>query len=145
VRKNRLQTSLNLALGSAVASIGLTIPTVAIVCFFSDMKINLGIDAKSTVLLLMSLFVISISFNTNKTNIQQGIVLLVLFATYLFTTVVPYTVDYINLTYQTYFRKKFIMMYVCLLFSWSCHTFAHMETKIIAHRGAWQEFDLPQN
>jgi len=89
VRKNRLQTSLNLALGSAVASIGLTIPTVAILCFFSGMKINLGIDAKSTVLLLMSLFVISISFNTNKTNIQQGIVLLVLFATYLFTTVVP--------------------------------------------------------
>lgn len=89
VRKNRLQTSLNLALGSAVASIGLTIPSVAIVCFFTGMKINLGIDAKSTVLLLMSLFVISISFNTNKTNIQQGIVLLVLFATYLFTTVVP--------------------------------------------------------
>lgn len=89
VRKDRLQTSLNLALGSAIASIGLTIPAVAIVCYFTGMKINLGIDAKSTVLLLMSLFVISISFNTNKTNIQQGIVLLVLFATYLFTTIVP--------------------------------------------------------
>src|SRR5690606_1518416 len=84
VRKNRLQTSLNLALGSAIASIGLTIPSVAIVCVITGMKINLGIDAKSTVLMLMSIFIISISFNTNKTNVQQGIVLLVLFATYLF-------------------------------------------------------------
>lgn len=89
VRKDRLQTSLNLALGSALASIGLTIPAVAIVCMITGMKINLGIDGKSTVLLIMSLFIISISFNTNKTNIQQGIVLLVLFATYLFTTIVP--------------------------------------------------------
>lgn len=89
VRKNRLQTSLNLALGSAIASIGLTIPSVAIVCVLTGMEINLGIDEKSTVLLLMSIFVISVSFNTNKTNIQQGIVLLVLFATYLFTTIVP--------------------------------------------------------
>lgn len=37
------------------------------------------------------------------------------------------------------------MRYVFLLFLWSCHTFAQMETKIIAHRGAWKEFDLPQN
>lgn len=89
VRQDRLQTSLNLALGSALASIGLTIPAVAIVCFMTDMQINLGIDGKSTILLLISLFIISISFNTNKTNIQQGIVLLVIFATYLFTTIVP--------------------------------------------------------
>lgn len=89
VRKNRLQTSLNLALGSALASIGLTIPAVAILCVFTGMEITLGIDIKSMLLLMLSLFIISISFNTNKTNIQQGIVLLVLFATYLFTTVVP--------------------------------------------------------
>lgn len=89
VRKDRLQTSLNLALGSALASIGLTIPAVAIVCFFTGMTINLGIDGKSSLLMLLALFIISISFNTNKTNIQQGIVLLVIFATYLFTTIVP--------------------------------------------------------
>lgn len=89
VRKNRLQTSLNLALGSALASIGLTIPVVAILCVFTGMEITLGINIKSMLLLMLSLFIISISFNTNKTNIQQGIVLLVLFATYLFTTVVP--------------------------------------------------------
>lgn len=89
VRQDRLQTSLNLALGSALASIGLTIPAVAIVCMFTGMKINLGIDEKSSLLMIVALFIISISFNTNKTNIQQGIVLLVIFATYLFTTVVP--------------------------------------------------------
>ncbi|UYW01506.1 ionic transporter y4hA [Flavobacterium agricola] len=88
-RMDRIQTSLNLALGSALASIGLTIPAVAIVCYFSDMKVTLGIDAKSTVLLILSLFVVSLSLNSGKTNIQKGVVLLVIFAAYLFLTVVP--------------------------------------------------------
>ncbi|MDR6568969.1 Ca2+:H+ antiporter [Chitinophaga ginsengisegetis] len=87
--QNRLQTSLNLALGSALASIGLTIPAVAIVAHTLDFRITLGIDAKSTLLLILSLFTISISFNAGKTNILQGIVLLVILATYLFITVVP--------------------------------------------------------
>lgn len=88
-RKNRLQTSLNLALGSALASIGLTIPAVAIVGYITGFTITLGIDTKSTLLLLLSLFTISISFNAGRTNILQGIVLLVILATYLFTTIVP--------------------------------------------------------
>lgn len=88
-RKNRLQTSLNLALGSALASIGLTIPAVAIVGYFTGFTITLGIDTKSTVLLILSLFTISISFGAGRTNILQGVVLLVILATYLFTTVVP--------------------------------------------------------
>ena len=86
---DRIQTSLNLALGSALASIGLTIPAVAIVCYFTGMQVSLGIDAKSTVLLVLSLFIVSQSLNSGKTNIQKGIVLLVIFATYLFLTVVP--------------------------------------------------------
>ena len=87
--KNRLQTSLNLALGSALASIGLTIPAVAIVCYFTGMTVTLGIDAKSTLLLILSLFTVYSSLHAGKTNILQGIVLLVIFATYLFTTIVP--------------------------------------------------------
>ncbi|MDF2189111.1 ionic transporter y4hA [Paraflavitalea sp. CAU 1676] len=87
--RNRLQTSLNLALGSALASIGLTIPAVAIVSYFTGYTITLGIDAKSTLLLGLSLFTITISFSAGKTNILQGIVLLVIGATYLFTTIVP--------------------------------------------------------
>lgn len=88
-RRNRLQTSLNLALGSALASIGLTIPAVAIVGYFTGFTITLGIDTKSTLLLILSLFTISISFGAGRTNILQGIVLLVILATYLFTTIVP--------------------------------------------------------
>lgn len=88
-RKNRLQTSLNLALGSALASIGLTIPAVAIVSIYAELPVTLGIDAKSTLLLVLSLFSVSLSFNTGRTTIMQGVVLLVLFAVYIFTIIVP--------------------------------------------------------
>jgi Ca2+:H+ antiporter len=88
-RKNRLQTSMNLALGSALASTGLTIPAVAIFSLLTDTKVLLGIDTKSTVLLILSIFTVMLSLVTGRTNILYGIVLLVIFATYLFTTVVP--------------------------------------------------------
>ena len=88
-RKNRLQASLNLALGSALASIGLTIPAVAIVSLIGGYTINLGIDTKSTVLVLLSLITIMLSFGTGRTNVLQGVVLLVIFAVYLFTTIIP--------------------------------------------------------
>lgn len=89
VKADRLQTSLNLALGSALASIGLTIPAVAAVSIIFGMPITLGIDMSSTVLLLLSMITIMFSLATGKTNVQQGIVLLVIFASYLFYTVVP--------------------------------------------------------
>lgn len=88
-RNNRLQTSLNLALGSALASIGLTIPAVGLVSIFTGMTVTLGIDGKSTVLLMLSLFTVMLSFGHGRTNVLQGIVLLVIFAVYLFTTIVP--------------------------------------------------------
>ena len=88
-RKNRLQTSLNLALGSALASIGLTIPAVALVSVVGGFPVTLGIDTKSTLLLLLALFTVMISFGTGRTTVLQGIVLLVIFAVYLFTTIVP--------------------------------------------------------
>jgi Ca2+:H+ antiporter len=88
-RKNRLQSSLNLALGSALASIGLTIPAVAFVSIYFDMPLYLGIDIKSTVLFILSLFVLSLSLRTGKTTMIQGVVLLVIFSVYLFTTIVP--------------------------------------------------------
>jgi Ca2+:H+ antiporter len=88
-RANRLQTSLNLALGSALASIGLTIPAVAIVSLATGWTLTLGLDLKSVVLLLLSLFVTSLSLSTGRTTVLQGTVHLVLLATYLFTTVIP--------------------------------------------------------
>jgi Ca2+:H+ antiporter len=88
-RANRLQTSLNLALGSALASIGLTIPAVAIVSLATGWTLSLGIDVKSTVLLLLSLVVATLSLGTGRTTVMQGTVHLVIFAVYLFTTIVP--------------------------------------------------------
>lgn len=88
-KKNRLQTSLNLALGSALASIGLTIPAVAIVSVITETPVTLGIDTRSTVLLVLSLFIINVSFGTGRTTVLEGVVLLMIFAVYLFTTIVP--------------------------------------------------------
>ncbi|MET0264013.1 MAG: ionic transporter y4hA [Duganella sp.] len=88
-RANRLQTSLNLALGSALASIGLTIPAVAVVSLMTGWTLSLGIDVKSTVLLLLSLLVATLSLGTGRTTVMQGTVHLVIFAVYLFTAIVP--------------------------------------------------------
>lgn len=86
---NRLQTSLNLAVGSALASIGLTIPTVAVVSLMFNLDLVLGIDAKSTVLMILSLLVVLLSLRTGRTNIMQGIILMMLFFVYLFITIFP--------------------------------------------------------
>ncbi|MEH3047934.1 calcium:proton antiporter [Sphingomonas adhaesiva] len=88
-RRNRIQTSLNLALGSALATIGLTIPAVAIVSLMLDLPLALGLGVMKTVLLALSLFVATISLGTGRTTVMQGAVHLVIFAVYLFTTVVP--------------------------------------------------------
>lgn len=88
-RANQLQASLNLALGSALASIGLTIPAVAILSIATGWTLELGLDGKSTALLLLSLFIAAMSLSTGRTTVLQGVVHLVLFAVYLFTTVVP--------------------------------------------------------
>lgn len=88
-RTNRLQTSLNLALGSALASIGLTIPTVSFLSLYMDIHLRLGIDSRSSLLLMLSLFVAVLVLRTGRTIILHGIVLLTVFVVYLFTTVVP--------------------------------------------------------
>lgn len=86
---NRLQTSLNLGLGSALATIGLTIPAVAALSLSVGLPISLGLDAKSTVLLFLTLLVSTLSLGTGRTTVLQGSVHLVIFAVYLFTTIVP--------------------------------------------------------
>lgn len=88
-RYNRLQTSLNLALGSALASIGLTIPVVAMVVLATGWTLVLGLDHKGMVLLALSLLVATLSLGTGRTTVLQGVVHLVIFAVYLFTTIVP--------------------------------------------------------
>ncbi len=86
---NRLQTSLNLGLGSALATIGLSIPAVAALSLAVGLPIALGLDSKSLVLLFLTLLVASLSLGTGRTTILQGVVHLVIFGVYLFTTVVP--------------------------------------------------------
>jgi len=88
-RANRLQTSLNLALGSALASIGLTIPAVATVSIVLSKPLALGLDAKGEVLLALTLLVGVVTLGTGRTTVLQGIVHLVIFAAFLFLAVVP--------------------------------------------------------
>lgn len=88
-RANRLQTSLNLALGSALASIGLTIPAVACVAIILGQRLDLGLNMKDTVLLALTLLVGVITLGTGRTTVLQGMVHLVIFAAFLFLSIVP--------------------------------------------------------
>src|SRR6516165_6259675 len=87
--RNRLQASINLSLGSAVACIGLTVPTVAFVSSWIDQPLELGISAGATVLMALGFAVAMITYGTGRTNLLSGIVHLVLLATYVFTILAP--------------------------------------------------------
>jgi len=85
--RNKFQTSINLALGSALASIGLSIPTVAILCTVLDLPLVLGLDRKSMILLGLSVFTVMLSLNKGRTNGLYGTVLLVNLMMYIFTII----------------------------------------------------------
>ena len=86
---NRMQTSLNLALGSVLATIGLTIPTVAAVSIAIGLPLELGLAPKEAVMLALTLFISAITLATGRATIMQGAVHLVLFAAFLFLAIVP--------------------------------------------------------
>jgi Ca2+:H+ antiporter len=86
---NRLQSSMNLAFGSALASIGLTIPVVVAVAILLDLPLVLGLQSKDMVLLVLSLVVCSIGLGNGRTNMMQGAVQVVIFAAFLFLALVP--------------------------------------------------------
>lgn len=88
-RKNRLQTSLNLALGSAIASIGLTIPTVSLASYIYNFPLVLGLDVLSIILLVISIFTVMISLIGGRSNSVYGVVLLVNLVAYVFLTINP--------------------------------------------------------
>lgn len=88
-RADRLQTSMNLALGSALASIGLTIPAVVAAATLLDLPLVLGLATKDVVLLALTFLVCAITLGTGRTNVMQGAVHLVLFAAFLFLSLVP--------------------------------------------------------
>jgi len=88
-RANRLQTSLNLALGSALASIGLTIPAVAFTSILIGMPLVLGLDPTELVLLALTFLVASITLASGRTHVMQGAIHIVIFAAFLFLALVP--------------------------------------------------------
>jgi Ca2+:H+ antiporter len=84
-----LQQSLNLALGSSLATIGMTIPAVAALSIVLEQPMLLGLEPRDMVLLLLTLMVTALTFGTGRTNILSGFVHLVLFATFVFLTLFP--------------------------------------------------------
>ena len=88
-KANRLQSSLNLALGAALASIGLTIPTVAAVAIFLNLPLSLGISNLNTILMYLSFFIGALTLAIGRTTLLQGVVHLIIFFEYLFLSLVP--------------------------------------------------------
>ena len=87
--RNRMQTSFNLALGSALATIGLTIPAVAATSLILGLQLDLGLPPKEMVLLMLTLVISAMTLAGGRSTVLQGAVHLVLFATFLFLAVVP--------------------------------------------------------
>jgi len=87
--RNELQKSLNLALGSSLATIGLTVPAVAAVNIALKQKLVLGLDGKDIVLLGLTILTSLLTFGTGRTNVLSGFVHLVIFATFVFLLFVP--------------------------------------------------------
>jgi len=88
-RKNDLQKSINLALGSSLATIGLTIPAVAVVAYALDKTLLLGLEQREVILLVMTFLLSMLTFGTGRTNILFGLVHLVVFAVFVFMVFVP--------------------------------------------------------
>jgi Ca2+:H+ antiporter len=88
-RHNDLQKSINLALGSSLATIGLTIPAVAVAAYALDKQLVLGLGPQKMVLLVMTFVLSMLTFGTGRTNILFGLVHLVVFAIFVFMVFVP--------------------------------------------------------
>ena len=88
-QRNHIQTSLNLGLGSAMASIGLTIPAVAVASIWLPGQLVLGLGNTQIVLLLLSIVVTILTIVPGRATKLQGGVHLVIFAAFLFLSVSP--------------------------------------------------------
>jgi Ca2+:H+ antiporter len=84
-----LQKSINLALGSSLATIGLTIPAVALTNIVIGKQIQIGVSSRDALLLALTLFLSVLTFGYGRTNILAGLVHLVVFATFIFLVFVP--------------------------------------------------------
>jgi Ca2+:H+ antiporter len=87
--RNRMQISFNLALGSALATIGLTIPAVVITSIVLRLPLELGLPHKEIALLMLTLLISTMTLSRGSATVLQGSVHLVLFAVFLFLAIVP--------------------------------------------------------
>ncbi|WP_127089872.1 calcium:proton antiporter [Aquabacter cavernae] len=88
-RRNQLQRALNTALGSALATIGLTMPVMVAIGFLIDKQVELRLDPEDRVQLLLALVLSVVSFGTGRTNALTGLVHMVLFMVYVLTLFSP--------------------------------------------------------
>lgn len=88
-RANRLQTSMNLAVGSALASIGLTVPVVVLAAHVFSLRLVLGLEPKDLVMVAVTFLVSAVTLGTGRTHMMQGAVHLVIFAAFLFLAFAP--------------------------------------------------------
>jgi Ca2+:H+ antiporter len=88
-RSNKLQRSVNICLGSALATIGLTVPAVLTIGLFDDLHIVLGLEPEHMVLLALTLLLSVITFSGGRTNMLQGAVHLVVFMVYILLVFSP--------------------------------------------------------
>jgi Ca2+:H+ antiporter len=87
--RGRFQTSLNLALGSSIATIGLTIPTIAIAKIWIDTPLQLGLSSLQVVLLTLTIIVSVLTVVPGRTTRLQGVVHMALFAAFVFLATSP--------------------------------------------------------
>jgi Ca2+:H+ antiporter len=88
-RSDRMQSSFNLGFGSAIASIGLTIPVIALASIWIDTPLVLGLGPLQTVLLGLSVVVAALTVLPGRATLQEAGVHLVLFASFVFLAFVP--------------------------------------------------------
>ena len=81
--EDRIQRSINIGLGSALATIGLTIPAVLTIGMITGKSVMLGLDTIDMIMLVMTLAISIVNFSGGRSNIIQGLIHLILFANYL--------------------------------------------------------------
>lgn len=88
-RYGRTQTSLNLAYGSALASIGLTIPAIAIISILFSYEVNLGLSAAEIVLISLTFLVSTLTVVTGRASLLQSIIHLSIFGSFIMFAATP--------------------------------------------------------
>ena len=88
-RADRLQSSMNLAIGSALACIGLTVPVIVLASIALGLPLILGLEPKDMALISVTFLVSTVTLGTGRTHMMQGAVHVILFAAFLFLAFVP--------------------------------------------------------